>query len=243
MSSAITVGLNGSFTVSPPFDTIGDFNKTYTVTAIRNIKEMIASGEDPLNAIYIPAGLTQAEFDGDISNGVSIVGMVTSGDNWVQIPSNYIVGLPTKIGVEYKNTAIIVTLGGLPTTEDISALLSDITQRVQDTIGLTPQVDTTPTSDVYVVSEVDHTSYVNARNANIINKKSYRQLYQEQITLNGVLHNTINDFECFISNTDCIFPALDPMQDNFASLPCNFIPLDNPTLVEITYLSDLICES
>ena len=178
------VGSYGKFSVKPPFDTVFDPNVIYQCQAVRSISDMVAGGDDPLGTIYEPAGLTKADFDLDVANGVSIVTLVAGGAKYLDIPNSYLESGPISTGKTYQSKAISVNLKSLPVDSvDLNALATSISNLVHNTIGITPVVDVLDTSPEVKVDDATHQANETTRLANISNHKDYKTLYEETLQI------------------------------------------------------------
>ena len=74
-----TINTKGNFKFKPPYNVKEYESEIFTVDAIRSIKDMIASGEDPYKGVYQPIGMSEADYNTDSENKVPIV--VLKGSN------------------------------------------------------------------------------------------------------------------------------------------------------------------
>jgi hypothetical protein len=238
MSTAgIQVGIRGKFHLSTPFDQVYDSDKVYTCKALRSLHEMVTSGDDPLANVYERVGLTNAQFQADLARDVNVAVLVSTEEEWIQVPTSYILSIPDVVGVEYQNRSIVINLGALPVNEQIQSVLDDLAALVKDRLGLQANTDETPSSDVYLIDWDTHQRYLQARNAQITTKKSYRQLWQQcQIELSNVQEQLLR-VECYISARQCQFPNMDPSRDDYQQLPYNYIQWYQQTPAEADWLS------
>jgi len=225
MSQFLNIGEKAKFEVKYPFDKIYDFNKYYVISSIRNIKEMIVSGEEVFETIYKKAGLTENDFLEDINNNQTIITLVSEEDEFIVIPNSYIVSANVTVGVEYQGTALIFNLGALPVEKSLASLINDIKQYIYDTVGIDPTAELMRTSDKFSIDLEKHKSYEAARKAGITNNKSFRQNYMESLNKIKKLNNIIKVLEEFIKNTNGIYPTFNRDEDNLVK--SNFFTIED----------------
>jgi len=178
-----TIGTSGFFSFSAPFDKVLDTNQQLTVASIRDIQELAASEEDPLNNIYVKVGLTETDMANDIATRTPIITLRTDGGEYVYIPANKITSGVKLTGVKYVEKALIVNLGYLPVNESTALALQVIKDDIYNTIGMIPDIIETNTSSIVNVSDVKHTALTTTRNNKKTISKSYRTRYEELLVL------------------------------------------------------------
>jgi len=178
-----TINSRGTFTFLAPYDSTINATQQYTVASIRSIQELQASGEDPLTNIYLSAGELEAVFTADVSNNVPIVTLRTDGGEYLYIPANKIVSDAKADGVPYVEKVLIVSLGYLPVSTDLTAVTQIVNDSVYDTLGVTPIIEPMDTSAIVNTTATKHATLEAVR----VNQKtvdtSYRTRYQELLTL------------------------------------------------------------
>ncbi len=190
-----TVGMTGFFSFSAPYDTILNSKQQLTVTSIRTIQELQASGEDPLNNIYIKAGESELVMSNDMTANVPIVTLKTDGDEYLYIPANKLISTAKLTGTSYSERAIIVNVGYIPTATDLAATIQIIKDDVYTTVGVTPDVIETTTSSVVSVDAVKHASLTTIRANKKTVDKSYKTKYNELLALYNAQKQLITNIE------------------------------------------------
>ena len=94
MSLALALGSYGLFTALSPF-AITQVN--YQVTQLNLISALVSNGVDVFNSFYAPAGLLQAQFTTDLTNGAAIVTLESENGPTVNIPSSYLSTSPVVV--------------------------------------------------------------------------------------------------------------------------------------------------
>lgn len=173
------VGYKGSFGFKSPFDQLYNPNKKYTVTSIRDLKEMRDSDENPFENIFEANGLTQSEFEECVKYNIPIAVLTDAGDNYYYIPCNYISKIVSAHGFQYIEKVLVVSLGYIPTGTDLTQLKKKILEDVQDTTGVISTVEDLPSSGVVYVSEQENIAYKKAVEKNMTNNLSWRQQYKD----------------------------------------------------------------
>jgi hypothetical protein len=164
------ISTSGVFTLTAPFNSLLTANASYTCLAVRQLEDIIASGNDPYQMYYVPQGISQDQYNSDLALGVCIVTLQASSGAVVYIPSSYIASYPSKGGVPYTNLMLAVDLGAMPNYVDLTYLKQQITDLVKTTIGLTDVlIQTVVVSPTTNISAADHAVAEAARRANITN--------------------------------------------------------------------------
>lgn len=135
-----SVGMSGSFAATTPFDIKINEQILYECTSVETIGALVASGQDPLNDIYILNGLTQENYDTALANNTNIVTLTASTGELVVIPGNYILGLPDANGIKYSNIMLGISLSALPDTFDLNPLMTEVADLVLARIGVASEV-------------------------------------------------------------------------------------------------------
>lgn len=126
----------------------------YTCKAIRSFADIYDDGVDVYNTYYAPLGLTQAQFQLDVVANANIITLIADssdpntlfgGSYIIYVPDTYIQAYPSTSNVPYSRMAMCVDLGALPDYLDLTALQSQVTNVVSDTIGVVA-----PNLNVYV---------------------------------------------------------------------------------------------
>lgn len=160
----------GLFVVGAPFSVTSTV--IYNVEAVRSISDMIQQKEDPLNDIYLAAGLTQADYDADVAAGAYIVTLSSEEEAPKYIPTTYIVTIPDDTAIPYSYILVTANLGALPSTvaDQLTQVVQEIQSVVSDLVGVTAEVDiaTAPSSgsvsyEQYLLNEENRRSAINNR--------------------------------------------------------------------------------
>lgn len=168
------IGTTGIFTLSAPFNTKLQANTTYRCDAIRRFSDFIEAGIDPFEEFYAPVGLTDAQYQADVTNLVVIVALVSPSNHWVYVPSVYIQSMPDINGVAYEVTVLGLELGALPNYLDLTGLKVALANLCQATVGVLPTVQEAIISAPEKLSQSDHDTLEAARQLKITNSDTDR---------------------------------------------------------------------
>lgn len=192
------VGLTGKFELLPPFDALASTDAIYTCQSVRTVADYNAANEDVLKLVYTDNGLTEAEYNADVTKNISIVSLLGPMGNWVILPTSYIRHYPTVDGVIYHNFMIGVGLGAIPVNLDLTDLKTAILEVVYDRYGITAKLGDCVLSKPITVSRVESDALESARLANrSINLPTLAVLRQKEAALQTAI-NKIAELEQYI---------------------------------------------
>jgi len=181
------IGVVGNFKLSEPLDKLLNPDIKYKVTSVRNIREMIDSGEDVLTFVYINQGLTETDYNDGLDNNVEIVILQSPDGSFYYIPANYIVSIPDYSGHKFKEKVLLVELGQIPDELDLTAVIEEIKAVTYNLLGIEPSIEEVPTSQTIIYTDDEYREFEETRKANkvlnepcIIAKARLEQTVQEQ---------------------------------------------------------------
>lgn len=180
-----------------PFDKLS-LNDSYVITSITLIPDYSGSGIDIFNDVYNVVGLTRTDLDNDIKNRVPIVslGDISGGTSSVPIPLNRLEFLDSVI--PYRKYGIGISLGNLPTSIFLDALVDDIKILIESRLGVVPSTTIALLSSKVPISIEDHTNFIEERKAHQNSVKSFKLENLE-------LKNKVSALEITIDKlTECI---------------------------------------
>lgn len=175
------INTKGVFIFHPPYADDTNINKKeYEVIEIRKIKALHDDGLDPLNSIYIKAGLTKEDFIEDLNNDVPIVTLSADGDQYLYIPADRIKEMPAIIGHTATERLVTLSLGLMPDDINLEMLYENIAIMVNDTISVKPDLTEHPGGPTVLMSNEDYNKYIKMMSAQArSNNKSWRVRYEE----------------------------------------------------------------
>jgi hypothetical protein len=161
------IGSSGLWTLASPFDAKLQAGVSYSCVAVRLLSDIIGNGGDPFTLYYSPNGLTQTDFQNDVSAGASIVSLQATGGTWLYLPNTYITQMPSQNNVPYTSIVLGVHCGALPDLLDLTYVKSKVSLAVQDAIGVTPTIKSLAVSAKTLISQTEHAAITSTRNAAI----------------------------------------------------------------------------
>ena len=197
-----TINTKGNFKFKPPYNVKEYESEIFTVDAIRSIKDMIASGEDPYKGVYQPIGMSEADYNNDSENKVPIVVLKGSNHRFLYVPANRITTIPLVEGREYQQMALAVNMGYLPYDYDISTLSNDIIEAVYNITGIKSTVELVRTSGVLKVDYTKHDTFMKLLENKKSVTKSWKTKYLELEEKYNALKILIQQLESTILNTN-----------------------------------------
>lgn len=192
------LGSKGVFTFAEPFNEIISETQELEVKALRSIKEVFDSEEDPYTNIYQSYNLTEQEFKRDLQWKVPIIVFSDSSNQYFYVPATKLLSLPKITGIKYQEVMLAVNLGYLPLGYDVSLLADTLKTDLLATTGITSTVQKIQTSAVQMVSIDEHEKFKKLLKSKKTNKNSYRykyetllQKYNDLLAQRKVLHECI----------------------------------------------------
>ena len=193
----------GKFTFASPFDSLVDNNKEFTIHSIRSLLELQKNEDSPLETIYLPVGLTQADFNNDLTNNINIVVFTTDGCEFFYVPENRVLSLPQLNGVRYQEKILAIHLGNIPIDLDLTVVKDSVKSIVNDALGIDSKVEEVLASAVNIVDKQDHDIFMALLNNNKTVTKSDKTLYLETLALLEEKQQLIDNLQEVIKNKIC----------------------------------------
>ena len=188
-----TVGLAGVYTLKTPF--VADTTQQWTCVSIRTIVELKASGVDVLATYYTPNGLDEDKYNEDVTNGVSIITILSQSDSVVRFPNSYLLSFPDSSSVPYSHIILSCSLGAIPDALDLTFLKQQVASIVSDTIGVEPTVKEHVAAMSGTVTIAQDKQLTAIREAAIKNRTTDRAKYLAQLAINTSLQEQIQALE------------------------------------------------
>lgn len=200
MSAFITppLGSYGVYVLDDPFDNQLVAKVGYECISLRSIDDIIKHGIDPFQIYYKPYGQSQERYLADKAAGVVIVTLRPTTGNYVYVPNSYIRSYPMGGGIPYRVTGVVLNLGSLPTSMDLSPLMTKLVDVTQSVIGVKPTPTPFVLSDVSLLDKSTDTALQAARKANI---NEVETDYSARIRMQSVIAaqaDKIRELEAFI---------------------------------------------
>jgi hypothetical protein len=173
------INTSGAFIFDVPFDTLLDSTAEYKVISIRSLTEMYNSGEDPCNTLYKSIGLTEDDYQSDLSTDVPIIVLSTTGGDYIYVPADRIKSIPNITGVKYRGSILAVDLKLLPLDYNYDLVKDVIINSVYDTIGVKSTVEIIPSTQIILLTPEEDSINTRLREFSKKIDKSYKTRYEE----------------------------------------------------------------
>lgn len=168
---------SGSFEFKKPVSDKLNPQSVFTCKSVRKISELMASGTDVFNQYYAPLNIEIDSYNEDKINDISIVGLYNESEGWLYVPSSHLLSYPDNSGVPYRRMAVVINLGPIEESFDLSTLNTLLTDLVKSQIGIEPELRVVSISEKAMVKREIHDSITKTRNARIdLNKTTFGEL-------------------------------------------------------------------
>lgn len=192
------IGSSGYYELASPFDVEVVDKIEYTCKAIRRLSDYLANNEDPKTSIYDAYEINEAIYEADLEQDAYIVSLQSRKGHWLYVPSRYILSYPSVNGVAYRSVMLGISLPPIPVSQDLTAVLSDIKDLVEHSIGASVVVKQVETSVNVLVDYSLHENTQQERNMII---EGQATLYARNVALreeNDLLLEKVTALENFI---------------------------------------------
>lgn len=164
-----TLNTKGVWTAKAPYATLLLTSVIYTCIALRTLQDLTASGIDPKAKYYTPYGLTDAQYQADVTTGAVIITLAAEDGSTADVPSTYLASYPDGNGVGYRVMGILVRLTALPDSLSLDTLTEKIQTDCLDLIGVDAEVATVALSNLQLINATDNANFEQARRSKITN--------------------------------------------------------------------------
>lgn len=195
MSYKPNIGDSGLFKLLPPYDVLINKESLYTCQSIRTINDFIAAGESVFEKFYSPLSISADEYQRDVIANVFIVGLQAGTGEWVFAPSSYIENAPINNGVKYIPVVLGVSFGAVQDTFNFESIISQISDIVIHTLGITPEVKGVVVGSAKWLTNEEHDLLESARREKIMSSTSPIILNNILSLENQRLKRTILEYE------------------------------------------------
>ena len=156
----------GKYTVALPF-TIQNYD--YRCVNIETIASKVAKGIDVYALHYLEHGVPIERYNADLADNISIITLVSDYSGAIDIPSSFILTIPSDISVLYTNKILSINLGLVPNTLNLATCTAEILNTVHDNIGISASIKTIVLPNERTYSDAEHRSLESARTSIISN--------------------------------------------------------------------------
>ena len=201
--SQYTPSLNakGFYQLAAPYAALVSATQQYTCVGVITIQGAIAQGIDVLNTIYIASGDTEANYNSDLQNGVSLITISSGTGSLIQFPNSAMLSVPQITGVIYRNLVLGIALSALPDTMDTSVLQQEVSDLIYSKIGVRSTTFVTTIGAATILTTAQDAAVTAARAAVITNPSSTYYQNQLLITESAALLAKIAALEAYIKST------------------------------------------
>lgn len=189
------IGGKGTFQFKSPFNSLYKGDIEYTVYAIRSLKEIIDSGEDPYEYIYKAAGLTEDDMTEDLTDNVPIIVLSNGANEYAYVPADMLSNMPDVSGVKYQQKMLAINIGHLPLDYDLELAKDTIKDAVMEVLGIQSTVEVVATSAVRYITEDEHNAYQKLMETRKTVNMSYRTRYKILLETYNKLSNQLKKLE------------------------------------------------
>lgn len=186
--------VEGKFTLTAPYSV--NSNLLYKCIAIRSFEDCEYDKEDVYQKYYKGRGLIDGDdgfsFKNERLSGVKILTLRGQDGSYVNVPTSYVASFPALSEEKYHHLVLSCSLGALPESFDITAVV----EQLQDTVvALTGVLDAKVTLHAAPSSgnptQDQHEAMEQTRKGHITTNKSLSQTNAEHVTEIGVLRTHI----------------------------------------------------
>lgn len=194
------IGSKGFFNLLPPFDTATLNKVEYTCQAIRRISDYVANNEDPKTDIYTANNISEDIYKEDLANDAYIVSLQSRSGHWLYVPYRFIQSYPSANGIGYVAKMIGVSIPPVPIDQDLSNVVSTLTDVASSLLGVNVATRVVEISKVsYVTQDIHVTKQTERAIAAAGTHTLYAQV-QSLTSENSVLRAKVAELENYIKS-------------------------------------------
>lgn len=161
MSISPHIGLAGVYELKQPWQV--SLTKTYTCIALRSFADIYEDGSDVYTEFYADKGIDRDVFEVDARNKVLIVTLTNDENDFVYVPTSYILKMPEMGDVKYSRRIVSIDLNALPDYLNLDLLVERLGTNVADVIGVIPDIKEHKMPSTGVVTPQQHRDFEEAR--------------------------------------------------------------------------------
>lgn len=183
-----------SYNFLPPFDAILSNKTVYELTKKFTLKSMLTDGYKPKELIYDLYQMTEEEYTEDLMVDMSIVEL-SLGDRRFYVPVDRIVAKENSTNIHYGERSMVIKLGWIPESEELTALENDLKLLIEETLGISPVVGNATISVKVSLTEQEHIEREEERDLLRQNPKNYKKKYYDLKETHGYTLNKLKALE------------------------------------------------
>lgn len=158
-------------------------NTKFRVVSVISMIDMIKNDyRDPYSEVYSPIGITEESYRRDLLDDIKIITLkpiIESKDIYIRVPINYIFDFQDQNLISYIDKSIVINLGYLPTSIDITVFFNDLRDYIRERYGVNPVIKEVSTGKILYFSQSEHETKESIRQSNITVRKSIYARYEE----------------------------------------------------------------
>ena len=195
-----SIGQEVLISLKEPFHTyvknkhnLDSLTKKMTVVSVISMEDTIRNDlRDPFSDLYLNAGVGEVEYKKDLLNKIPIISFSfrdsLNVERFFRVPINYIAAIENTYNVEYINKLIVIDLNKLPTDVDTTAIFPELTDFIEERIGIKPDMKEVALGDIELIDDIEHGLRETVRkNMVTVNKTMAIQFQELQLKHNQLL--------------------------------------------------------
>jgi len=209
------VKATGFWVTYAPFDVPTDV--ILRCEAIRTVDDLSFIGIDAFYIYYYTAGVSQATYESDVAKGMTIVTLTDNDGTSYHVPTTYIASYPGMDGITYDRKLLLLELGPLPSTLDVSYLIDDIKDLIAARVGVDDETSSLEIVTIPMEGTLTNEEYVQletTRRAIIEQHTSLLSKLTSALTTVGSLTNQVNELTNVVANYPAMSTIIDDIEDN-----------------------------
>lgn len=193
-----SLGMSGYYILSAPYNSLLSSTSQYTCVGVMSISGAQSQGVDVLNDIYLANNDTLDNYNAAVAAGMMLVSVSAGSGDVFTFPVSALAGVPSGEGIIYRNQVMSIGLSAIPATMDLTALQTQISNLVYNTLGVKSTVFVTAIGAATILTP-QQDSLINAARTAAITTPS-NTLYQNSILTqqNSLLTDKVAVLEAYI---------------------------------------------
>jgi len=193
-----SLGMSGYYSLSAPYNALLSSTSQYTCSGIMSIAGAEAQGIDVLTNVYLANGDTLDNYTAAKLSDMMLVSVSAGTGDVFTFPVTALIGVPSGEGIIYRNQVLSIGLSAIPATMDLTALQTEISNLVYNTLGVKSVVYVTAIGAATILTPAQD-SLINAARAAAITTPS-NTLYKNSILTqqNSLLTDKVSVLEAYI---------------------------------------------
>jgi len=199
-----SVGTEAYFTFKDPYNlyiknkfNINTLSTKLKVISVISMRDMIRTDlRDPFTEIYQVANLSEVDYKRDLKDNVYLISFSLKTcdgvERYLRIPLNYVSEVSSPSSIEYANRVLMIDLGSLPLTLDLTPLFVDLADFATSRTGVIPVIKDVSVGDVLELSQADHETRETIRQNSVSVHKTLSIQLEEERHMKDQILNRLN---------------------------------------------------